>query len=660
MDARQRSAVLYINGLIGQLSGLFGDAYSEVIRLKEVRAAIESGEPFTFAGNPTAERKLNDVLNSLSGKTENLIRNGITGGWKLGESEVKDTLLNRFGKKEYGTEVNATLEQAVKDHRAKGMTAHRFANQKRGGLNVSDRVWNLMGNAGKEIESLVQYGIKEGVSADSLSRNITKYLNEPDRWYRQFKKGKNSADGSPSTERVWKRRVFDESTQKYKWVDSNPSDYHPGRGVYRSSYKNAMRLAITEINAAYRRAEWESYQQNPLIKGYRIELSSNHTTLIKGVPRPLHDICDELKGEYPKSFLWEGWHPHCRCRMIPITVTRQEMKDRMTARRDGKLDEWKPENEVKKVPDAFTEWVETNKKRIQSAKKLPYWITDNYTGGNISKGLKETLIRPVGDHGQPEPAKREEEGEVNRPFVMDAKNAETLKRNGFTAEAFKIKEFTFDDDFDVEYNKSELAGFDMLAFNKEITDIFSRVGVNITLRHIGIYKGSKATFRFEGDYNGEEVILNRSFRIEKGIKSVHHDLFVLPEALQGKGISKKVFQSLYKQYKNAGVQKIDVYANLNIGGYTWARYGFTANKEEYFPIIYSAKRRVKYDWINQEEYDDFYNWINQFKGKEIPFYEIAGQKPYMKELMKGSDWNGYMDFKNPEQKKVFEEYLKKH
>lgn len=80
-----------------------------------------------------------------------------------------------------------------------------------------------------------------------------------------------------------------------------------GRGVYRSSRKNALRLAATEINMAYRYADNVRWQSEPFIRGIRIRLSGNHT--LNG--KPFYDICDELQGDYPKSFMWSGWHPRC-------------------------------------------------------------------------------------------------------------------------------------------------------------------------------------------------------------------------------------------------------------------------------------------------------------------------------------------------------------
>jgi hypothetical protein len=364
MDDEQKKQLAYVNKLIASLKSLYGSAYTDVFKLTEVKNAIKDGKQFTWNGNPNAERKLDEQLKSLSRQTGNIIRSGITGSWKLGEDAVKDEILKAFGKAEFKPEINAILEQAVKGHRARGMNAYQFANQKQGGLNLSDNVWNLAGNAKKEIEIIIQNRILEGKGANSVAVEVQKYLNEPDKLFRRIRVTKTDADGNEHDE-----FQLSKAAKAYK----------PGRGIYRSAYKNALRLTITEMNRAYRRAEWESYQNNPLIKGYRIALSNNHTAINQktGEAEPLYDICDELQGEYPKTFLWEGWHPHCRCRMIPIFITREEMKERMIARRDNKLDEWKPENEVKEVPKKLNEWIQNNKNRIENAEKLPYWMIDN-------------------------------------------------------------------------------------------------------------------------------------------------------------------------------------------------------------------------------------------------------------------------------------------
>lgn len=385
MDNRQE-LIRYIQSLELQLARVFGNTYAEVLRLAEVRAAIASGENFTWKGNPAAERKLNAQLRTLAQQTNVLISNGITGSWKKGEGEAKDTILDKFGKGDNTDEVNAVLEQAVKDHRGKGMTAHGFATRKQDGLSISSRVWNLAGGAKQELEAIIQNGILEGKGADEISRSLTKYLNEPEALF---------------------RRVRNKETGELELSDAAKKN-HPGQGVYRSAFKNARRLAVTEMNAAYRRAEWQSYQSNPLIVGYRIELSNNHTVVINGKVRPLRDICDDLVGEYPKTFLWTGWHPQCRCRMVPILISDAEFTARAKARAAGKLDEWKPKT-VTEPPKAFFDWAEKNRERLERGEHTPYWIRDNFKDGDIKNGLKAsvTAIENEVHKAQAEPPKPE-------------------------------------------------------------------------------------------------------------------------------------------------------------------------------------------------------------------------------------------------------------
>ena len=79
-------------------------------------------------------------------------------------------------------------------------------------------------------------------------------------------------------------------------------DYHPGQGVYRSSYKNALRLAATETNKAFRTADYERWQNMDFVTGIEVERSpTNHG------PCP---VCD-AKG-WP---IFEGFQVY---RMAPV------------------------------------------------------------------------------------------------------------------------------------------------------------------------------------------------------------------------------------------------------------------------------------------------------------------------------------------------------
>lgn len=361
-----------------KITALYGSTYKYAAQLAQVRAAVNSGQEFTWQENPAAAKAIEQRLNAVANTLDGQLSKATERSFALGQASTEHALTKALGKdKATKQEVEDINADAAAEMRRRGADGHTYYTQKRGGVSISDKVWNITESTKLEIEIAIQNAALEGQSADDLARTIQQYLEHPERLFRSV--------------RV-KDPVTGEWTGEYR-MSKAAQQCHPGQGVYRSSYKNALRLARTELTQAYRRAEWETYQDNPLITGYRIELSNNHTTTVvtkKGRRvEPLRDICDEMAGtQYPKTFLWTGWHPQCRCRMVPITITTDDFKERVKARHRGKLDEWKPKEQTTEMPAAFTKWVENNKHRWQQpGHSAPFFIRDNYKQGNVAKGL---------------------------------------------------------------------------------------------------------------------------------------------------------------------------------------------------------------------------------------------------------------------------------
>ena len=136
-----------------------------------------------------------------------------------------------------------------------------------------------------------------------------------------------------------------------------------------------MRVTGTEGNIAYRTADYERWQQLDFVEG--IEINTSHTN------HPVADICDELKGVYPKEFKWTGWHPMCRCN----ATAKMSDFDTFLAKQQEYIDNGTQpdysENKVTEMPENFTKWVNNNESRIAGATSLPYFLADN---GKLSKG----------------------------------------------------------------------------------------------------------------------------------------------------------------------------------------------------------------------------------------------------------------------------------
>lgn len=418
-----------------RLTDLYGSTYQGVLQLAQVRRAIQAGQPFTFEPNRPETKALIKSLDALAAKTDRLLESSVSLAWQKGEDSVTNACYSAFGRTQAARNaVRAIADRAREDLRGRGVSAGAFYTQKHGGLNISDRVWGNSLFAKQEIEEIIQQGILQGKSADEISRSVRGYLNNPSKLF---------------------RRVRNKETGELE-LSKNAKNYHPGRGVYRSSYQNALRLARTEVNAAYRRAEWESYQNNPLITGYKIELSNNHTTTIKGKKVALRDICDELAGEYPKSFQWTGWHPQCRCRMVPIFIKEGDFRSRIRALAAGKLDTWKPSNTVTEPPKAFTDWVADNADRLKAGKQMPYFIADNYVGGDPTKGMVKaisSLPKQVQESKKIEPV-TEYDHEIAsldrwaKAFDLDTTQAKILRdagdRKGLRAELDRLQQLRDD------------------------------------------------------------------------------------------------------------------------------------------------------------------------------------------------------------------------
>ena len=388
-----KSAIDILNAQLSEIekkiTGLMGNTYTMLTQLQAVKDALaqgsQAGTLFSFDSNPAALAQLQNEVAQLAADIDKALQQGTAAAWNAGQKSVNDTLARTFGNTKAGKKEIETLDkEATAALRQRSATAHGFYTEPQGGVTISDRVWKMTASVKTDLEVAIQNAAMEGKSAADLAGEIKQYLKHPEHLYRAVRV-KDPDTGEWTGEYKMSQAAIDAQAR---------GEF--GRGVYKSAYANALRLARTELTQAYRRAEWETYQENPLITGYRIELSNHHTTKVqtkKGTKeKPLHDICDEMAGtEYPKTFMWTGWHPNCRCKMVPILINNNDFKERVKARHAGKLGEWQPEKQTTKMPAAFIEWVKDNPNKVNNPKTAPFFIRDNYKDGNVAKGLNDRI-----------------------------------------------------------------------------------------------------------------------------------------------------------------------------------------------------------------------------------------------------------------------------
>lgn len=311
---------------------------------------LSSKKTYKLDDYPQAKKQADRIIEELQESVETIIVNGIESEWTLANNKN-----NELSQLVFGDNVGKLPEEQYQRYFSNNHEAlQAFIARKQAGLNLSDRVWKYTGAFKDEIETAIDLGIRSGKSAAEISRDVRSYLQNPDKLF---------------------RRVKDEYGKLH--LSKAAKAYHPGAGVYRSSYMNARRLAVTETNIAYRTADYIRQQQLDFIVGIRIVLSNNHNC--KGVPAGMFfDICDSLQGNYPKDFKFTGWHPHCRCHVETILKTPEELEKDTERILAGRQTTNTSKNKIKDVPKAFKEWVKDNEDRILAAgDKLPYFLRDN-------------------------------------------------------------------------------------------------------------------------------------------------------------------------------------------------------------------------------------------------------------------------------------------
>ena len=307
---------------------------------------------FHFEDFPALKKEMEALMQDLGSSLQANIEDGDQDSWTLSNTKNDAMVDSIIGKKNLPKKVVQVWKHPHLD------ALNAFIARKEAGMNLSRRVWNLTQQFKSEMELALELGMGEGKSAAALSRDVRKYLVEPNKLF---------------------RRVRDKSGALR--LSKAAAAYHPGQGVYRSSYKNVLRMTATENNIAYRTADHNRWQALPFVIGIEIHISNNH---------PTEDICDLFDGKrFPKDFKFTGWHPWCRCYAVSVLASQEEMDAYTTAIMNGKdVSHWKFTGQVEKMPKEFNKWMKDNKARIENATSMPYFIKDNFKDGDPAKGLR--------------------------------------------------------------------------------------------------------------------------------------------------------------------------------------------------------------------------------------------------------------------------------
>lgn len=291
---------------VSKLLQLLDEVLKMAVLYYGMQALNKGSDLFTFALYPALNKKINSLFERFQNTFSRKMNFYVDKHYNISHNKFKDV----FGEALKSGKAATYTPASVKKHLP--MEGIRSA-----------RVWNLSKQYRTEIEMALDIAISEGTPANELASTLKKYLRNPDSLFRRYRD---------------KNGVLQ--------LSKKAKEYHSGQGVYRSAYKNAERLARTEINIAYRKADIERWQSMDMIAGYEIKRSRHPYSC---------EICDMMKGVYPKSFVWVGNHPNCRCYMTPIF--KADLKGKELA-----------------LNPKLTNWIASNEEKITTASSVPMFL----------------------------------------------------------------------------------------------------------------------------------------------------------------------------------------------------------------------------------------------------------------------------------------------
>lgn len=288
----------------------------------------------------------------------------------------------------------------------------------------------------------------------------------------------------------------------------------------------AMRLARTELNHAFHAGQVRQAQEDPWVTAVRWHLSGSH---------PTPDECNQYAEEEHVDGLGAGVfdkfqvpgkpHPNCLCYTTPETV---EPDDFVEAYLRGDYDDHLAEQGFPaEGPQATAAKDRANlaapEAALKAAKALARDTEPTYAFGRSN--LDALVGQARARYGSADA--------VQTQALADAYIEETL------GAALRERGMT-----------SVVEGVDTGAGSVYVKAVFYKDGA----------RAGKMVRRFEQDYDGSTF--------------VEHEFFQLYDGYQGTGLATEFLENAEVWYRAHGVVRIDVHANIDVGGYTWAKQGY--------------------------------------------------------------------------------------
>ena len=152
----------------------------------------------------------------------------------------------------------------------------------------------------------------------------------------------------------------------------------------------------------------------------------------------------------------------------------------------------------------------------------------------------------------------------------------------------------------------------------------------------------------------------RSLNFKTGV--VDHTELRVPTSLQGTGVGKETLRSAFDTYQKLGMKKVELYANIDVGGYAWAKYGFTPTQFAWEDLRKTLKVRVSELGLPVEVSGPISKLLSSKDPRTIWAVADIGIDsgdgvPVGKRLLLGKEWKGEFDLGDESALERFNAYV---
>jgi GNAT superfamily N-acetyltransferase len=173
---------------------------------------------------------------------------------------------------------------------------------------------------------------------------------------------------------------------------------------------------------------------------------------------------------------------------------------------------------------------------------------------------------------------------------------------------------------------------------------------------------------------GEEGYLSRILRLDPdGELIAHHTGFELKPEYQGQGIAKAILADQIAFYEEQSVSSVNLTANINVGSYAWAKYGFVPvggtdalanNLKSKLATAVAANKNFFAGWTAPEiaQVESLLRQLGDGDAQAITLLAdiakpVSTNIPLGKWLLQNEAWRGALDLNDPDAMLRFNHYV---